>query len=250
MTTHRIGTHEEWQAARDELLTLEKELTRRNDELARRRRELPWVPVEKDYRFDTSSGPKALAELFQGCSQLLVYHFMFGPAYEAGCPSCSSIADTIDPQVVHLRARDVTMICASRAPLEELRAYQRRMGWSFNWVSTHDSDFGFDFGFSHTPERVQTWMKEELPADLTEGAAMSGTDPADYMAEVPALMAFALSDGVVFHTYTTTYRGLEPLMAYYALLDRAPFGRNEDGPRHGWLRRHDEYEHGGVPPTA
>ncbi len=242
MAEHRIGTREEWRAARDELLTLEKELTHRNDELARRRRELPWVPVEKEYSFETDAGTRSLAELFDGCSQLLVYHFMFGPEYEAGCPVCSSIADTIDPQVVHLRARDVTMICVSRAPLERLQAYKRRMGWSFTWVSTHDSDFGFDMGFSHTAEEVQAWMEGELPPVITEVAAMCGTDPAGYMTEGPGLTAFALSDGTVYHTYTTTNRGVEPVMGYYGLLDRAPLGRNEGDPPEFWLRRHDEHE--------
>jgi predicted dithiol-disulfide oxidoreductase (DUF899 family) len=241
MTEHKIGTREEWQAARNELLEREKELTRRNDELARERRELPWVPVEKEYRFDTDDGTKTLPELFDGRSQLLVYHFMFGPAYEAGCPVCSSAADNIDPNVVHLRARDVTMICASRSPLEKLRAYKQRMGWSFDWVSTQGSDFNFDFGFSYADDVVRLILESGPPPVISEVAAASGTDPAGYMTEGPGLSAFALADGVVYHTYATSARGLEPLMGYYSLLDRAPMGRNEGDPPEFWLRRHDEY---------
>jgi predicted dithiol-disulfide oxidoreductase (DUF899 family) len=182
------------------------------------------------------------AELFDGRSQLLMYHFMFGPEYDAGCPVCSSIADTIDPQVVHLGARDVTLICASHAPLEKLQAYKERMGWSFNWVSTHGSEFGFDFGFSYHGEQVQAWLEDAASSVVPRVAAMCGTDPAGYLTEGPGLLAFALSGGVVYHTYTTTYRGLEPLMGYYGLLDRAPNGRNEGDPPEFWLRRHDEYE--------
>src|SRR5215216_4786731 len=163
VTEHTVGSQEEWQAARDELLTKEKELTRLGDELARQRRELPWVPIEKQYRFETDEGTKSLAELFDGRSQLLVYHFMFGPEYEAGCTVCSSIADTLSPQVVHLRARDVTLICASHAPLEKLQAYKRRMGWGFDWVSTRDGDFGFDFGFSRSPAEAQALADTPSP---------------------------------------------------------------------------------------
>src|SRR5437763_4544144 len=155
MPEHAVGTEKEWQAERDKLLAEEKELTRRNDELAKKRRELPWVPVEKEYSFETEDGTKSLAELFDGRSQLLVYHFMFGPPYEAGCTVCSSIANTLDPNAVHLRARDVTLICSSRAPLEELIGYRDRMGWSFNWVSTVDSDFHRDLGFLHTEEELK-----------------------------------------------------------------------------------------------
>jgi predicted dithiol-disulfide oxidoreductase (DUF899 family) len=241
MSEHRVGTREEWQAARDELLVREKELTRRNDDLARERRELPWVPIEKEYRFETDEGTKSLPELFDGRSQLLIYHFMFGPEYEAGCPVCSSIADTIDPQVVHLRARDVTMICVSHAPLEKLQAYKGRMGWSFDWASTHGSDFNFDFGFSYTEAEVQSFV-ESAPPVMSKISAMCGTDPAGFMTEGPGLSAFALADGVVHHTYATTNRGLEPLMGYYGLLDRAPTGRNEGDPPELWFRRHDEYE--------
>jgi predicted dithiol-disulfide oxidoreductase (DUF899 family) len=243
MTTHEVATREEWLAARAELLEREKELTRLNDELARQRRELPWVPMEKDYSFQTGTGTKTLAELFDGRSQLLVYHFMFGPEYEAGCPACSSIADSIDGDIVHLKARDVTMLCASRAPLDRLQAYKRRMGWSFEWISTLDSDFNFDFGFSHTEEELLPFLEGGgVPPVVDELAVACGTTPAGYIAEGPGLSAFALSDGVVYHTYSTTARGGEPLMGYYALLDRAPLGRNEGDPPEFWLRRHDEYE--------
>jgi predicted dithiol-disulfide oxidoreductase (DUF899 family) len=242
MGEHKIGTREEWQAARDELLEREKELTRRNDELAKQRRDLPWVPVETEYTFATNEGTKTLPELFDGRSQLLIYHFMFGPAYEAGCPVCSSIADTIDGNVVHLGARDVTMICASRVPLERIQAYKQRMGWTFDWVSTHGSDFNFDFGFSYTDEQVRSFLGDGPPPVVSEVAAACGTDPAGYMTEGPGLSAYALSDGVVHYTYASSARGLEPVMGYYALLDRAPMGRNEGDPQEFWIRRHDEYE--------
>jgi predicted dithiol-disulfide oxidoreductase (DUF899 family) len=241
MTNHTTGTREEWQAARDVLLEREKELTHLNDELARQRRELPWVPIEKKYSFDTAEGTKSLPELFDGRSQLVIYHFMFGPTYDAGCTTCSSIADTIDGIVVHLRARDVTMICASRAPLEKLRAYKERMGWSFEWVSSHGSDFNFDFGFSNTAEEVRSRMEGGPHPVLAKVAARSGTDAAGFMTERPGLSAFAHSDGAVYHTYSTTDRGLEPLMGYYGVLDRAPLGRNEGDPPEYWFRRRDEY---------
>jgi predicted dithiol-disulfide oxidoreductase (DUF899 family) len=250
MVAHRIGTRAEWQAARDELLEREKELTRRNDELAQQRRELPWVPVEKEYSFETDQGTKSLPELFDGRSQLLIYHFMFGPAYEAGCPVCSSIADNIDGNVVHLGARDVTMICVSRAPLEKLQAYQKRMGWRFDWASTYGGDFNFDFGFSYTDEEVRSFLEGGPPPVVLQVAAACGTDPAGYMTEAPGLSAFALSDGVVHHTYATTARGCEPLMGYYGLLDRAPMGRNEGDPPEFWLRRHDEYGEAGAERTT
>jgi predicted dithiol-disulfide oxidoreductase (DUF899 family) len=242
MTEHTIGTQEEWQAQRDELLKEEKELTRRNDELAEKRRALPWVPVEKDYSFETEDGTKSLAELFDGRSQLLVYHFMFGPTYEAGCTVCSSIADTLNPQVPHLRARDVTLICSSRAPLGRLLDYRKRMGWSFPWVSTVGSDFHRDIGFLHTEEELKPFLEGEIPPVVKEMAARSGTDPAGYVAEGPGLSAYALSDGTVYRTYVTTARGLEPAMAYYGLLDRAPLGRHEEDDPDFWLHRHDEYE--------
>jgi predicted dithiol-disulfide oxidoreductase (DUF899 family) len=241
MSEPRTGTREEWQAARDALLEREKDLTHRNDELARERRELPWVPVEKEYNFETDGGTKTLPELFDGRSQLLMYHFMFGPSYDAGCPVCSSIADTISPNVVHLNARDVTMICVSRAPLEKLQAYKQRMGWTFDWVSTHGNDFNFDFGFSYTDDEVQSFLQGGAPPVISEVSAACGTDPAGYMTEGPGLDSFAFSDGVVHHTYATSARGLEPVMGYYGLLDRAPLGRNEGDPPELWFRRHDEY---------
>jgi predicted dithiol-disulfide oxidoreductase (DUF899 family) len=241
MTNHEVGTQEQWQAAREELLAEEKELTRRSDELARKRRELPWVPVEKEYSFETEAGMKSLAELFDGRSQLLIYHFMFGPSYEAGCTVCSSITDTIDPSAVHLAARDVTMLLVSRAPVERLQAYKQRMGWGLDWVSAGGSDFNRDLGFTHTEEELRPFLEGDIPPTVKEMAERSGTDVAGYVAEGPGLSAYALSDGSVYRTYVTTARGLEPAMAYYGLLDRAPMGRNEaDEPF--WLRRHDEYE--------
>jgi predicted dithiol-disulfide oxidoreductase (DUF899 family) len=248
MTEHRIGTQEEWQAARDELLAKEKELTRMSDELAKRRRELPWVPIEKDYRFEAADGTKSLADLFDGRSQLLVYHFMFGPDYDAGCPVCSSIADNLDPNAVHLRARDVTLICSSRAPLEKLQGYKERMGWSFDWVSTVGSDFHRDLGFLHTEEELRPFLEGEMPPAVEQNARGCGVDVATYVAEGPGLSAYALSDGTVYRTYVTTARGLEPAMGYYGLLDRAPLGRREEGDEVFWVRRHDEYEN--VPSTA
>jgi len=241
MTSHQIGTPEEWQAARDELLAEEKKLTRRNDELAERRRQLPWVPVEKDYSFETATGTKSLPELFDGRSQLLVYHFMFGPPYEAGCTVCSSITDTIDANVVHLAAHGVTTLLVSRAPLEKIRAYKERMGWSIDWVSTAGSDFNRDLGFTATEEELRPFLEGEIPPVVEQMAKASGTDVAGYVAEVPGLSAYALSDGVVHRTYVTTARGLEPAMGYYSLLDRTPMGRNEDASGPFWLRRHDEY---------
>jgi predicted dithiol-disulfide oxidoreductase (DUF899 family) len=247
MTQQRTGTQEEWQAARDELLKREKELTRLNDELAAQRRALPWVSVEKDYSFETENGTKSLADLFDGRSQLLIYHFMFGPAYEAGCTVCSSIADTLDPNAVHLRARDVTLICSSRAPLDKLLAYRERMGWSFDWVSTVGDDFHRDLGFAPTEEQLKPFLEGEIPPTVSQMAERSGTDVAGYVSEAPGLSAYALSDGTVYRTYVTTARGLEPAMAYYSLLDRTPIGRQEEGFSHRageqefWLRRRDEY---------
>src|SRR5881396_3419275 len=241
MTEHRIGTQAEWQAERDELLKGEKELTRRGDDLARKRRELPWVPVEKDYHFETDEGTKSLAELFDGRSQLLIYHFMFGPAYEAGCPVCSSIADNLAPNVVHVNAWDVTMMLVSRAPLEKLQAYRKRMGWNIDWASTAGSDFNRDLGFTHTEEELKPFLEGEIPPTVRQMAEASGTDPAGYVAEGPGLSAYKLSDGVVYRTYVTTSRGLEPTMGYYFLLDRTPTGRNEEASQPHWLRRHDEY---------
>ena len=241
MTNHKVGTQEEWQAAREELLKEEKDLTRRNDELAEKRRELPWVPVENDYSFETEAGTKSLAELFHGRSQLLIYHFMFGPPYDAGCTACSSITDTIDPNVVHLKARDVTTMLVSRAPLEKLQSYKKRMGWSIDWASTAGSDFNRDLGFAHTQEELRPFLEGEVPPIVNQMAERSGTDAAGYVSESPGLSAYTLADGVVYRTYVTTARGLEPAMGYYGLLDRTPMGRREDESGFFWLRRHDEY---------
>jgi predicted dithiol-disulfide oxidoreductase (DUF899 family) len=244
MREHTIGSREEWQAAREELLQREKEHTRMADELARQRRNLPWVPVEKEYRFQTDEGTRALADLFDGRSQLLVYHFMFGPSYEGGCPVCSSSADAVNGVLAHLHARDVTMLYVSRAPLEKLQAYKRRMGWSFPWVSSADSDFNFDFGVSYTDEQVRERMGPildgEPPPVLLQMAGATGTDVAGYVSEGPGMSAFALADGAVYHTYSTGARGLEFLMGYYPILDRAPKGRDEASSAF-WVRRHDEY---------
>ena len=242
MTEHRIGTQDEWQTARDALLNEEKALTRRSDELARKRRELPWVPVEKNYTFETARGTKSLAELFDGGSQLLVYHFMFGPPYTAGCPVCSSIADTLAPQVVHLKAWDTTLLLTSRAPLEKLLAYRERMGWDIEWISSDGSDFNRDLGFLHTEEELKPFLEGEIPPAVEQMADASGTDVAGYVTEGPGLSAYALSNGTVYRTYVTTARGLELAMAYYGLLDRTAHGRQEEGELEHWLRRHDEYE--------
>src|SRR5437660_1278682 len=242
MTQHRIGTQEEWQAARDELLAKGKELTRRGDELARERRELPWVRVEKDYSFETERGTKTLADLFDGRSQLLVYHFMFGPPYEAGCPVCCSIADTLDPQVAHLKAKDATLLLASRAPLEKLLAFRERMGWGIDWVSSGGSDFNRDLGFLHMEEELKPFLEGEIPLTVEQNARLCGTDVAGYVSERPGMSVYALADGTVYRTYVTTARGLEPAMAYYALLDRTPKGRDESTSRPLWVRRHDEYQ--------
>jgi predicted dithiol-disulfide oxidoreductase (DUF899 family) len=242
MTQRRIGTQEEWQAERDELLLEEKELTRRGDELARKRRELPWVPVERDYRFETEGGTKTLADLFDGRSQLLVYHFMFGPPYTAGCPVCTSIADTLAPQVPHLRAKDTTLLLASRAPLAKLFAYRERMGWDIPWVSSGGSDFNRDLGFQYTDEELKPFLDGEIPATVEQNARMCGTDPLGYVTEGPGLSVYALADATVYRTYVSTARGLELAMAYYALLDRTPSGRNESATEPLWVRRHDEYE--------
>jgi predicted dithiol-disulfide oxidoreductase (DUF899 family) len=263
MTKHRTGTRHEWLAARLELLQAEKELTRRSDELARRRQELPWVRIDKPYRFDTDKGGASLADLFRGRSQLLVYHFMFGPDYAAGCPSCSAIADGFNGITVHLTNHDVTLCAVSRAPLAKLQAYKRRMGWSFPWASSHPSDFNLDFNVWFTEEQQRqggieyNYRREgalpvagderpvaEIPSRSTPDgpttfAAMSGTDVATYTRERPGLSAFVLEDGVVYHTYSTYARGLDGLWGMYQWLDRAPRGRNETGV---WWRRHDEYK--------
>jgi predicted dithiol-disulfide oxidoreductase (DUF899 family) len=216
------------------------------DELARQRRELPWVRVEKDYRFDTDDGEKALAELFDGRSQLLVYHFMFGPSYEAGDSVNSSIADTVDGVLPHLHARDVTFLLVSHAPLEKLQAYKRRMGWRLPWVSSAPGEFNFDLGFSHTPEQgrevVAAMMGSgALPPIVEHNARSTGTDAAGYMTESPGFSTFVRDEGDVFHTYSTTWRGLEFLMGYYPILDHAPQGRDEGDAWQLWIRRHDEY---------
>jgi predicted dithiol-disulfide oxidoreductase (DUF899 family) len=244
MPKQRVGTQDEWQTEREQLLAEEKELTRRSDELARKRQALPWVPVEADYRFETTDGTKSLADLFDGQSQLLIYHFMFGPPYEAGCTVCSSIADTLDPNAVHLAARDVKLMLVSRAPLEQLQAYRERMGWSLDWASTVGSDFNRELGFVHTEEELKPFLEGGVPPAVEQLAKRSGTDVAGYVAEGPGLSAYALSDEVVYRTYVTAARGLEPAMAYYGLLDRTPMGRQEEGESEHWLRRHDEYEIG------
>jgi predicted dithiol-disulfide oxidoreductase (DUF899 family) len=242
MTEYKIGTQEEWQAERDALLQEEKELTRRGDELARKRRELPWVPVEKDYRFETEGGTKTLADLFDGRMQLVVYHFMFGPPYSAGCPVCTSIADTLAPQVPHLRAKDTTLLLASRAPLAKLLAYKERMGWDIPWVSSSGSDFNRDLGFQYTEEELKPFLEGEIPATVEQNARMCGTDPLGYVTEGPGMSVYALADATVYRTYVSTARGLEFAMAYYSLLDRTPSGRNESATEPLWVRRHDEYE--------
>ena len=258
MTKHITGTREEWLAARLDLLKEEKELTRRSDELARRRQELPWVRIDKEYRFETDPGSASLAELFRGRSQLLVYHFMFGPDYNAGCPSCSAIADGFNGFVVHLANHDVTLSAVSRAPLAKLQEYKRRMGWTFPWASSLGSDFNLDFNVAVTEEQQREGTAEynyrraghvlnvkpqpkvageSIPARF---AAMSGTDLATYARERPGMSTFALEEGVVYHTYSTYARGLDGLWGMYQWLDRAPKGRNEAVG--GWWKRHDEYD--------
>jgi predicted dithiol-disulfide oxidoreductase (DUF899 family) len=246
MTDHKIGTREEWLAAREQLLFREKEHTRLGDEIAQRRRELPWVKVDKEYRFDTDNGRKTLVELFDGRSQLLVYHFMFGPSYEAGDPVNSSIADAVNGVLPHLHARDVTFVFVSQAPLEKLQAYKRRMGWSFPWVSSAHTEFNFDLGFSHTEEQgrqaVEQMMKGGLPQIVEQNARSSGTDVIGYLTESPGFSTFVDDGGTVFQTYSTTWRGLEFLMSYYPILDHAPRGRDEGDAWQLWIRRYDEYD--------
>jgi predicted dithiol-disulfide oxidoreductase (DUF899 family) len=245
MTDHQVVNREEWTAARNELLTREKELTKLGDELARQRRELPWVEVEKQYRFETADGTRTLAELFDGRGQLLVYHFMFGPSYEAGCPTCSSMADTIDGALPHLHARDVTMTYVSQAPLDRLLAYRQRMGWAMPWVSAAGGDFNFDFGYSRPEEQTREafapMLEAGVPPGVASNAQASGTDVVGYLTEGPGFSAFTLEDGAVYQTYGTTARGLEFLMGYYGILDRTPKGRNEGDGTQVWIRRHDEY---------
>ena len=244
MAGHTIGTREEWLAKRDELLEREKEHTRQGDELAQARRDLPWVRVEKEYRFGTDEGEQSLAELFDGRSQLLVYHFMFGPSYEAGCPINSSIADSIDGVVPHLNARDATMILVSQAPIEKIQAYKRRMGWSVPWVSSAHSDFNVDLGYSSGEMETRAWVEDggvSLQPIVERNASASGTDIAGYLTESPGFSVFVMDDGVVYHTYSTGWRGLEFLMGYYPILDRTPNGRDEGDGFQLWIRRHDEY---------
>lgn len=243
MPEHKVGTQEEWETARQELLAEEKQLTRLGDELTRKRQELPWVPVENDYSFETVEGTKPLVDLFDGRSQLLIYHFMFGPSWTAGCPVCSSIADNINANAPHLAARDVTALFSSRAPLEKLQAYKQRMGWNnTGWVSTVGNDFHRDLGFLSTEEELRPWLDSGVPATVEQNARMCGTDPLGYVTEGPGLSVYINSDGDVYRTYVATARGLEaPAMGYYALLDRAPIGRNESATEPLWVRRHDEY---------
>jgi predicted dithiol-disulfide oxidoreductase (DUF899 family) len=252
-TAHPTGTPEQWLAARLELLEAEKEHTRRSDELAQRRRELPWVPVEKEYRFETASGPVSLHDLFGGRSQLLVYHFMFGPGWTGGCPSCSAIADGFNGSVVHLEHHDVAFAAVSRAPIEALETYKQRLGWTFTWASSRDGDFNYDFNTSVTEAQQRSgsvnynyrqvdtsWLENPDPqGGASQHAAMAGTDVATFTREAPGASAFAIQDGVVYHTYSTYGRGLDGLWGMYQWLDRAPKGRNEAaGP---WWRRRDEY---------
>ena len=249
MTDHKTGTRDEWRAARLELLEAEKELTRRGDELARQRQELPWVRIDKNYRFETDEGDASLADLFRGRSQLLVYHFMFGPDYTAGCPACSAIADGFDGSSVHLANHDVMLWAVSRAPLEKLQGYRQRMGWSFPWASSLGSDFNADFDVFATSEynfrESPAWSPpEDVRKPFDAWAATTGTDWETYTRERPGMSAFALEDGVVYHTYSAYARGLDGLWGMYQWLDRAPRGRNEgrgpDDPL-SWFRRHDEY---------
>ncbi len=264
MTTHPIGTQEEWLAARLELLKAEKELTRQSDEVARRRQELPWVPVAKDYRFTTETGEAKLADLFQGRSQLLVYHFMFGPDYQAGCPSCSSIADGFNGIVTHLANHDVLLTAVSLAPLDKLLAFRKRMGWSFSWASSASGDFNFDFCASYTKEQQhegieynftrepqQAWRNGEPGggegAEFTF-ATMCGVNTPTYLRQRPGMSAFIQEGGMVYHTYSTYSRGVDGLWGMYPWLDRAPLGRNE--PDGVWWRHHDQYETANAPASS
>jgi predicted dithiol-disulfide oxidoreductase (DUF899 family) len=252
MTTHKTGTRKQWLAARHELLQAEKELTRQSDVLSRRRQELPWVRIDEEYRFETEAGTVSLTDLFQGRSQLLVYHFMFGPDYTAGCPSCSMIADGFNGFVVHLANHDVMLAAVSRAPFAKLQAYKRRMGWTFPWASSATGDFNFDFNVSFTEEQQRAgtidynYRRDGHAMDMTPApepvvqfAAMCGTDAPTYTRDRPGMSAFVLEDGVVYHTYSTYARGLDGLWGAYQWLDRAPRGRNETGI---WWRRRDAYD--------
>lgn len=259
---HRVVSEKDWLAARLALLNAEKELTRHSDQVALQRQQLPWVKIDKEYIFDTDAGKASLADLFCGRSQLLIYHFMFGPDYEAGCPSCSSIADGFDGFAVHLANHDVMLAAVSRAPLAKLQAFKQRMGWSFPWASSLESDFNYDFKVSFTEEQQQSGNvaynyrdgnvssrineikpAEEAPEAGKKIAATVGTDWPTYTREAPGMSAFVLKDGVVYHTYSTYERGVDGLWGMYQWLDRAPLGRNETG-NTIWFRRHDEYENG------
>jgi predicted dithiol-disulfide oxidoreductase (DUF899 family) len=248
MTQHTTGTRDEWLAARLELLQAEKALTRQSDAVAQQRQQLPWVRVDKEYRFDTDAGPSALADLFGGRSQLLMYHFMFGPGYAAGCPACSAIADGFNGFVAHLQNHDVAFSAVSRAPIDAIQAYKRRMGWTFPWASSDDGDFNYDFNVSFSEQQQRggdveyNYQSRSIaPADgggASQAAEMCGTDTGTYLLEAPGMSAFALEDGVVYHTYSAYARGLDGLWGMYQWLDRAPLGRNETDL---WFRRHDEY---------
>jgi predicted dithiol-disulfide oxidoreductase (DUF899 family) len=251
MTTHTTGTRDQWLKARLDLLEAEKELTRRSDELAQRRQALPWVRIDKQYRFETDDGSATVKDLFQGRSQLLVYHFMFGVDYKAGCPSCSMIADGFNGFFVHLANHDVMLWAVSRAPLAKLQAYKRRLGWTFPWASSHDSDFNADFNVSFTEEQqrkggIEYNYRREPAFEAREGgvasnfASMCGTDTATFVRDRPGMSAFVLQDGVIYHTYSTFGRGVDGIWGMYPWLDRAPKGRNESGGI--WWRRHDEYD--------
>jgi predicted dithiol-disulfide oxidoreductase (DUF899 family) len=263
MIDHKIGTREEWLARRAPLLAREKEHSRLGDELARLRRELPWVRVEKEYSFGTVGGRRTLAELFGARSQLVVYHFMFGPGYKAGCPTCSSTADSFNGVLPHLEARDVTMICISRSPLEKLLAYRERMGWSFNWASSYPNDFNFDFGVSATEQSPHAAVpllqanevaafpllsgqrfRDNLPPLTTQNASATGTDVAGYFSEGHGVSVFARDGDDVYHCYSSYARGTEFLMGYYPILDRVPKGRDEGEAIGTWVHRHDEYHQG------
>ena len=241
MPSHPTGTREQWLAARGELLAKEKELTRRGDQLAAERRGLPWVEIDKQYRFDTDAGPATLAGLFDGRPQLIVYHFMFGPDYTAGCPTCSSIADGFNGNIAHLNARDTTFTCISRAPPDKLQAYKKRMGWDFPWASCYGSAYPWDLQIAYPAETARGWLAGGVPPVAAKNAAECGTEPAVYVSEQPIMNCYTLEDGNVYLTYSTTARGLEFMMVYYGLLDRTPLGRNEGDKSQLWLRRHDEY---------
>jgi len=263
MTAHAIGTREQWLEARLKLLDAEKELTRRGDELARQRQELPWVRVDKPYQFDTDGGKASLADLFQGRSQLMVYHLMFGPDFTAACPSCSAIADGLNAVQIHLANHDVMLMAVSRAPLAKLQAYKRRMGWSFPWASSFGSDFNFDFSVYFTEDQQRgggveynyrreapmrdTRASEQNPSPAALHAASAGVDFLTFLRERPGLSTFVLQDGAIYHTYSAYGRGVDAIWGMYQWLDRAPFGRNENGM---WWRRHDEYVTAGAAAAA